>query len=66
MLWWALGMPGLLAFTSHYQVCLKKTPGSHHGGCAVGLYYSMSAVLLLFSSTPFISSIKLSLHLVSC
>lgn len=27
ILWWALSMPGLLAFTSHYQVCLTKHPG---------------------------------------
>lgn len=26
ILWWALGVPGVLAFTSHYQVCLKKHP----------------------------------------
>lgn len=26
ILWWALGMPGLLASTSHCQVCLRKPP----------------------------------------
>lgn len=47
-------------------VCKNTRIGGHRAGCAVGLFYSPSGALVPFSSAPSASSIKLSLHLVSC